>query len=184
MVDLIAKSPVEGLVPAEVGTVRLEDVTPDQMTSVAPFKGKVKAASEVLKGEMGNPTPAPLRSTGKDGARLIWFGQNLTMVLGALDGAKLAGIAAVTDQSDGWVVLRLEGADAEGTLARLTPLDLRLSVFKRGHTARSELQHMMASITRTGANSFDIMVMRSMARTAVHDLTEAAKRVAASAGAV
>jgi len=32
---------------------------------------------------------------------------------------------------------------------------------------------MMASVTKTGADSFQIMVFRSMAKTLVHDLTTA-----------
>jgi len=36
-----------------------------------------------------------------------------------------------------------------------------------------------ASITRTGANAFDIMVFRSMAVTAVHELGVALRSVAA-----
>jgi sarcosine oxidase subunit gamma len=38
---------------------------------------------------------------------------------------------------------------------------------------------MMASITRIGAQSFQIMVFRSMARTLVHDLKTAMEAVAA-----
>ena len=85
----------------------------------------------------------------------------------------------MTDQSDGWAVMRLEGAGARDVLARLCPLDLRAPVFKRGHTARSLLGHMNASITRVGVNAFEIMVFRSMANTAVHELNEAMKSVAA-----
>jgi sarcosine oxidase subunit gamma len=58
-------------------------------------------------------------------------------------------------------------------------VDLRPQVFKRGHTLRTELKHMMASITRIGAQSFQIMVFRSMARTLVHDLKTAMEAVAA-----
>ena len=91
----------------------------------------------------------------------------------------LAGHAAMVDQSDGWAVLRLEGAGAAEVLARLVPLDLRAPQFRRGHTARTELQHMMASLTRLGPDAFLIMVFRSMARTLVHDLTSAMEAVAA-----
>ena len=75
--------------------------------------------------------------------------------------------------------MRLAGADAADVLARLTPIDLRESQFKRGHTARTELAHMMASITRLGPQSYQIMVFRSLANTLVHDLKTAMKSVAA-----
>ncbi|HHB80541.1 MAG TPA: sarcosine oxidase subunit gamma, partial [Aliiroseovarius sp.] len=51
--------------------------------------------------------------------------------------------------------------------------------FKRGDVARTELQHMMSLLARTGENNLEIMVMRSFARTAAHDLTRAMKIVAA-----
>ena len=93
--------------------------------------------------------------------------------------ADLAAEGAITDQSDAWAFMRLTGAGAEDVLARLVPVDLRLAVFMPGQTVRTELMHMMASITRSGDDSFDIMVMRSFAKTAVHDLHEAMKSVAA-----
>ena len=64
-------------------------------------------------------------------------------------------------------------------MARLVPVDLRPQVFKRGHTARTELQHMMASITRVGPKTLQIMVFRSFADTLVHDLKRAMEAVAA-----
>ena len=92
--------------------------------------------------------------------------------------AELVAEGALTDQSDAWAVLRLSGAASEDVLARLVPVDLRGSKFKRGHTARSQLQHMMVSVTRTGTTAFDIMVMRSFAATADHELSVAMKFVA------
>lgn len=102
------------------------------------------------------------------------------MVGKALD-ATLARHAALTDQSDGWAVFSLQGQGVEDVLARLTPLDLNRGVFKRGHAARSLLGHMSAIFLRTGENAFQIMVFRSMARTAVHELEVAMKAVAARA---
>ena len=95
------------------------------------------------------------------------------------DAGDLAGLAAVTDQADGVAAVKIEGDAAEAVLARLVPLDLRAASFKRGHTARSLVNHMTASITRLGPKSFEVMVMRSMAQTLVHELTEAAEGVAA-----
>ena len=96
--------------------------------------------------------------------------------LGANTG--LAVHAALTDQSDGWTVVQLQGAGAANVLARLTPLDLRPAIFKRGHTARTDLMHMASSITRTSDDTFMIMVFRSMAGTLLNDLQRAMEGVA------
>lgn len=181
MVSLIAKTPAEGQEPVEIGAARLSEVFCDALTSIAPFDGKERAASAALQKATGAKFPAPNRTTGKPGARAIWFGRGQAMFIGSFDVGALGQLAAITDQSDAWAALRLEGDAAEEVLARLTPLDLRAREFKPGQTARSDLQHMMASVTRTGIKSFEIIVMRSMARTAWHEIEAAMRRVAAKA---
>ena len=71
------------------------------------------------------------------------------------------------------------GTSAEDVLARLVPVDLRAGVFKKNHVAKTMLGHMAVTITRTDTATFEIMVMRAMARTLVHDLDIAMRGVAA-----
>ena len=123
--------------------------------------------------------PAPNRSTGGAKLRAIWVGPDQAFFVGEQLSCELGGLASVTDQSDAWAVVRLEGAHAVDVLTRLTPIALRSSVFKRGHTAKTDLMHMMASITKTGDAAFEVMVFRSMAKTLVHDLTTAMTSVSA-----
>lgn len=179
MAELFAKTPCAGLLPLTIGGVTLVEETAGPMTAVAPFKGKADALGEAMKAAHGMGFPAPGRATGKAGSRAIWFGREMALLLGVQADASLADHAALTDQSDGWAVVKLEGEQAAEVLARLTPLDLRAAVFKRGHTARTEVAHMMGSITKTGENAFLVMVFRSMARTLVHDLKTAMEAVAA-----
>lgn len=182
MVDLIAKSPAQGLLPIDIGGMSLTEIVPEAITSVMPYDGQEAAASELLKSLCGMGLPKPGRTTGREGARAVWTGAGQAMVLGATVDAGLARFAALSDQSDAWAVLRLAGAGARDVLARLTPLDLNPGLFKRGHAARSLLGHMNMVIWRTGTDAFEIMVFRSMAKTAVHELEEAMKTVAARAG--
>ncbi|MDA7967167.1 sarcosine oxidase subunit gamma [Ruegeria sp.] len=179
MDNLIAKSPCDGLLPLTVGTVTLSEEDAGEVHSLAPFKGQDKALSEAMKTAHGMAFPAANRATGKAGARAVWFGPAQAMLMGPAPDAALADHAAIVDQSDAWAIVRLEGDAAEAVLARLVPLDLRVAQFKRGHTARSLLFHMTASITRVGENAFQIMVFRSMAESLVHDLKRAMEGVAA-----
>jgi len=179
VVELIAKSPCEGLLPKTIGTVTLTEIAFDAVTSVAPFQGQEKPVSDALKAQMGAAFPAANRTTGKAHARAVWSGMGQALVLGvALE--PIPG-AAMTDQGDAWTCVTLEGDDARAVLARLTPLDLRPAVFKQGHAARTELAHMSAVLMRTGQNRYGIMAFRSMAKTLVHDLTEAMTSVATRA---
>lgn len=178
MARLVAKSPCWGLLPVSVDGAALTEVKPEAITSVAPFRGQEKAVSGALEAAVGGAFPRPNRTSGKDGARVVWTGPGQAMVLGprvAPEGA------AVTDQSDAWAVMRLEGRLAEAVLARLVPIDVRRAQFKAGHTARTQLHHMTCSLTRVGAGAFEIMVFRSMAKTAVEELHRAMKSVAAQA---
>lgn len=181
MVKLIAKTPGEGLLPIDVNGLNLSEVVPEAITSVMPYDGQEAAASALLTSLAGFGLPGPNRATGRDGARAIWSGRGQVLVVGKVVEATLARHAALTDQSDAWAVFSLQGQGVEDVLARLTPLDLNRGVFKRGHAARSLLGHMSAVFLRTGENAFEIMVFRSMARTAVHELETAMKAVAARA---
>ncbi len=178
MANLLARTPCEGLLPVTIGSVTLSEVVIERMAAVAPFKGKEGAVSAALKEACEIAFPAPNRTSSKGDARAVWAGQGRANVIGC-GLPDLSGLAAVTEQGDGVAAVKIEGDGAEAVLARLVPLDLRAATFKRGHTARSLVNHMAASITRLGPKSFEVMVMRSMAQTLVHELTEAAEGVAA-----
>lgn len=179
MAKLITNTPCAGLLPVTIGSFAITEVDAGQVTLVAPFKGKQKATSDALKSALGITFPAPNRMVGTS-PRALWCGMGQALVMGA--GCPDLPAACV-DHSDAWAIVQIDGAGCEDVLARLCPLDLRPSQFKRGHTARTLIGHMTASVTRMGAKSFEIMVMRSMAGTLVHDLTQAASAVSARANA-
>ncbi|MEM6372858.1 MAG: sarcosine oxidase subunit gamma [Pseudomonadota bacterium] len=179
MAELIAKTPLDGVGGKTIGTVAMAEVDLGALTSVAPFKGKSKALSDALKAAHGMAAPGALRSTGKAGARAIWFGRDTMLLAGPEPDAALANHAALTDQSDAWACIVLSGAGAEDVLARLVPVDVSAANFKRGHTARTQIQHMNGSLTRIGTDSFLILVFRSMAGTLIHDLERAMESIAA-----
>jgi heterotetrameric sarcosine oxidase gamma subunit len=154
--ELIAKSALEGQGPVTAGGVTLAELQVGPITSIAVLPGGAKALAKGLK-PMGLTFPAQNSFAEKKGA-------------------------AVTDQSDGWAVLSLSGLAAVEVLARLVPLDLRLAAFPVGRVARSGLNHMNAVILRTGDYAVEVMVFRSMARTAWHELETTMHMVAARSG--
>jgi len=177
VVELKEISPCEGLLPLTIGSVVVEEVDLGRLSSLSPF-GDASRGTAVLEKAHGMALPKPGRATGKEGARCIWFGRGEVLLAGPAPDESLAEVAAVVDQSDAWACVEVSGADAVDVLARLVPVDLRAAVFKRGHSARTLVQHMSASITRVGADRFLILVFRSMAGTLVHDLTVAMEAVA------
>ena len=179
MAELVAKSPCAGLLPLEIGAVKVTEEDLGVITALMPYKGQEKPLSMALQAAHGMAFPGPNRATGKAGARAVWMGREQALLMGPEVDAGLAEHAALIDQSDAWAAVRLEGAGAEAVLARLVPVDLRGAVFKRGHTARSQVAHMSGSVTRVGERAFLILVFRSMAATLVHDLKTAMEAVAA-----
>ena len=177
MVELKETSPCAGLLPLEIGSVTLEEMLPGRLTSLAPI-GAASEMAAALETAHGCGWPKPNRSTGKDGARCIWFGRNEALLIGPAPDAALSKHGAVVDQSDAWAVVSLQGQGAVDVLARLVPVDLRDVAFKRGHTVRSQIMHMNGSITKLGSDHFMLMVFRSMAGTLVHDLKAAMAAVA------
>ena len=176
MAKLIASTACAGLLPKTIGTTTLTEVVAGPITLVAPLDGGRKATSEALKAAIGIAFPNPNRTLGK-GPRAIWCGLEQALIVG-IDCPVLPQAICV-DHTDAWAIVRIEGDQVEDVLARLVPVDLRPTVFKRGHTARTLIGHMNGGVTRVGSNAFEIMVMRSMAGTLVHDLESAANGLAA-----
>ncbi len=176
---LIAKSAAEGLTPVDAAGTTLIELPLVPITSIAPFAGKAAAVNKALK-PLGLSFPQPGQSLAKGDARILWSGHGQAFLIG-VEPPPIAG-AALTDQSDAWARFRLQGGLAVAALARLVPVDLRPASFAENATARTLLNHMMLSVTRTGPDAFDLMLFRSMAATAVHELSVAMKSVAAQAG--
>ena len=179
MVELKAKSPMAGLAPTTIGSVSLSEMDLSPMTSLAPWKAQGASLSAVMEKAHGVGYPEPGQALFSGDVRAIWFGRDMALLTGVVPDAALSTCGALTDQSDAWAAVRLEGAGAEDVLARLVPVDLRVAQFGPGATARTELAHMAASVTRLEDGAFLVMVFRSMAQTLLHDLKSAMEAVAA-----
>lgn len=176
MVDLLPLTPCAGLLPITVGQVTLSETVLNTMVCVAPFAGQDKAVSTALKDQIGLGLAPVNRVVRKGDAYVQWSGHGSWLVR---CNVALDGLAAVTDQTDAWAVVQIAGAGVEDVLARLIPVDLRAAVFKKDHTARTMLGHMSVAVTRVRPDVFEVMVMRSMAGTLVHELTVAMENIAA-----
>jgi sarcosine oxidase gamma subunit len=167
--NLISKTALHGQTPVTHAGTTLAEVDLGQITSVACFPGQKEAVTKAL-----GSFPAP--NTNADG--LCWTGPEQAFLIGR-PAPDLNGLAAVTDQSGGWAALRLSGPAAAEALMRLVPLDLRK--FGAGQAARAPLGHMQMVLMGQG-DGFLILVFRSMARTAWHEIEAALKMLAARKG--
>lgn len=182
MTELAPRPALAGLdLPARHGGAVLAAGPEAAMASVAPFRGKAATVGATL----GAALPAAGRHVElAGGGRLIRAGLDVWFVRGGAAApdlsARLAGDAAVTDQSDGWAALTLRGDAAADVLARLVPLDLDVSAFAPGSAAATLLRHVPCLLLAAG-DGFEILVPRSFALTAAHDVVAAMQAVAARA---
>lgn len=92
---------------------------------------------------------------------------------------ELDGVASVSDQSDGYTLIRLSGACVRDTLAKLVPIDVHARAFEVGDLASTVAAHVGVTVWRlpdesAGAPVFEVLMFRSLARSFWHALAEAA----------
>jgi len=176
--NLTAKRPA-GIDPITIGSVTLNEAPFAPIWAIMPFRGQVTDLSQAMKQAHGLRFPDPNEMTQNGDLRCAFSGIDQAFLLGGVPDASLSAHAALTEQSDAWTHLRLDGACVSDVLARLTPLDLSLRAFPVGSAQRSSLGHMATLVLRPSETEFEILVFRSMAQTAVHELERAMKGVAA-----
>ncbi len=141
------------------------------MISLAAFAD----ARDGLAAALGVDMPGPGKVLALDGVMYLWAGPEAWLVmaedpaLAARLTACAAGLAAVTDQSDGRVVFLVTGA---AILAKLAPVDLHDSVFGPDSTALTLAGHVPVQIWRE-ADAFAVACFRSYAVSLHHALVEA-----------
>ena len=171
MPNLIAKSALFARTPLTLSGTTLAEAQVGTITSVAVFPGKLTKVKKTL-----GVFPAPNSVAGN----LIWTGPEQVFVLGSVPD--LTGLAAVTDQSGGWAALRLSGPKAADVLMRLYPIDLRAAHFPKDTCARAPLGHMQSILIAEEAG-FLILIFRSMAHTAWHEIETALQALTARTAA-
>ncbi len=180
MPELIAKGPFAGREKLARAGVALVPLPPGPIWSIALRPGGAARVAAILT-EAGLAFPAPGTWNEARGRRIAWTGREQAFLFGDLpEGLAPGGEgAAVTDQSDGWAGLRVEGAGVVAALARLVALDLRPAAFPPGSAARTAVNHMPAVILRLETETFEILVFRSMADTLWHEMLGVLDRLAA-----
>jgi methylglutamate dehydrogenase subunit D len=156
-VSPLANVAVQGRYGADKGVpgVVLSVVHPLSIVMVIARKGKAKATKDAL---------ASLKNVD-----VLWAGsdQYFVQAAGRTENTlytelkkKLSGIASVSDQSHGRLVLRIVGSKSRALLAKGTPVDLHDDEFPIGKSALTQMAHVGVHLTRTGADEFTLSVFR------------------------
>ena len=147
---------IQGRFGADKGApgVSLSVVHPLSIAMVIARKGKSKAVKEAL---------ASFKSVN-----VLWAGPDQYFVQSSKTETslltelqkKLQGLASISDQSHGRVVLRISGPKARAVLAKGTPVDLYTDEFPIGKSALTQMSHVSVHLTRTGNDEFTLSVFR------------------------
>lgn len=89
--------------------------------------------------------------------------------------ASLHGIASVSDQSHGRIIIRIAGPKARQVLAKGTPVDLDRHEFPVGKSAMTQMAHVGVHLTRVGEDAYELSVFRGFSESFWEWITEQAE---------
>ena len=123
-----------------------------------------------LRGEFGIAVPTTPAFVHAGEVRISCLAPNRFMISAAREAGLpdrlatiLAGLAAVTDQSDMWDISLLAGPSVRDVLARLVPVDLHPDVFCTGHLALTRAGHVDVRLFRVAEVGYELAILRSYA---------------------
>jgi sarcosine oxidase subunit gamma len=156
--------------------VTIERAVPRSIAGIAAFKDRA-ALRAAMQRVFGSATPtAPGWIQAGDvtlsclaPARYLATASRDADLPGRL-AESLAGLAAITDQSDMWEMFTVQGPGVRDVLARLVPVDLDPQRFPVGALACTRAGHLHVRLWRVGERVYEIAVMRSAAGDLLYQL--------------
>ncbi|MEM8732087.1 MAG: sarcosine oxidase subunit gamma [Pseudomonadota bacterium] len=165
---------------AVVGSVTLRERMDIALASVALRADAARPAP------FGLTLPEPGFFAESESANAIWMAPGHWLIEGPgraeLDFAAEVESAApgcsVTEQTDGWVILDLEGPEGDLEQLRERLVNLPAETLSPGKATRSLVHHMSVLLIRRSPDRLSVMGMRSMAGSLWHALHGTAERYA------
>jgi heterotetrameric sarcosine oxidase gamma subunit len=148
-----------------------EDAT---IAHVCAAKDKRALAAAAIHGAFGVPPPEkPECVTTEAGVTIVWAGPEQWLVIAdGRDGRDLEaeltpllkGLAAVTDQSDARVIVRVQGSHARALLAKGVPVDLDAHAFPARGAVLTHASHIGVILWQIDDRpTYELAVFRSFA---------------------
>jgi heterotetrameric sarcosine oxidase gamma subunit len=170
------KESAAGLTMVELGDFEL--------VQVMARRGQWSAVAQACTEGFGKAAPTKPQAIEADGALLVWSGPDQFLVLSARGGSStmergrlaFAGMASLSEQSDGRSLIRISGARARDMLAKVCSLDLHPAAFPVGAAAATSIDHTSVNLWRgvdaDGEATFYLLVFASFAESLWHTLLD------------
>lgn len=139
---------------------------PLSIVTVIARQGKAKATADALR-------PHAPQWAGPEQYFVVAEGRGEGALYRELK-AKLDGIASVSDQSHGRIIIRIAGPKARRVLAKGTPVDLYPDEFPVGKSALTQMAHVGVHLTRVADDTYDLSVFRGFSQSFWEWITEQA----------
>ncbi len=178
---LVPTSPLSPLADAAPGAA-IGPIDGIQAASLAAFAGRAAELSAAVQRIWGAVLPTTPRRVMACDIAFLWAGPDRWLVtapagpdLEHLLRRHLGDLAAVTDQSDGRIMLRIAGHGVREMLARLIGIDLHPRRFRAGDTALTLAGHVPIHIWQLDDTPvYEVAVPRSLAESFSRELQAAA----------
>jgi sarcosine oxidase subunit gamma len=157
-------APFEGDSPVRLGVRH-----PLSIVTVITRRGREQAVAAAVEKQYGISMPGTSRTSAGHAVSILWCGDNQYYAIaeGMGEGtlyrdlkAALDGMASVSDQSHGRVVIRIAGPKARHLLAKGSPVDWHPRAFPVGAAAATQMAHVGVHVVRTGEQQFEVSLFR------------------------
>lgn len=163
----------------------VEELDGLQIVGLAARRGQAGALAQAIRDRFALDLPTTPRSVAGTGAAFVWSGAEQWLVI-AEDGADdlaaelrglAAGLASVTAQGDGRMVLRISGPAAREALSAVVAIDLHPRSFRTGDTALTLANHVGVQLRQVDDGpGFELIAFRSYAGSLFHAVMAAGLR--------
>lgn len=182
---LTPHSPLAGYTN-RIGDITISEIADLDIVSLALSANAKASLNKVLEEKTGLSFP-DAGTTQRDGDNIALLGlgadqcfmvthahhQDPVTAAAAITGAT----AYLTDQSDSWVVVSIEGASALLALERICPVDLSDAVFTENSVVRTSMEHLSVIVERPQPAQYRLYSPRSSAHSFLHALVVSAENV-------
>jgi len=183
---LTSHSPLGGYTN-RIGDITISEITHLDIVSLAISANAKASLNKVLEDKTGLSFP-DAGTTQRDGDKIALLGMGADqcfIVTHAQHKDPVTAAAAITgatgyltDQSDSWVVVSIEGASALHALERICPVDLSDAVFTENSVVRTTMEHLSVIVERPEPALYRLYSPRSSAHSFLHALVVSAENVA------
>jgi heterotetrameric sarcosine oxidase gamma subunit len=166
--------------------VRLSIRHPVSIATIIARKDREPALSAALEAHYGIAAPHPRRMTRGEMLDVQWCGdqQYYAIAEGRREGAltlelksRLNGLASVSDQSHGRVIIQLSGPKVRAVLAKGSPVDFHHREFPVGASVPTQMAHVGVHVSRPGEEAFELSLFRGFSEHFWEWLTEQAQEL-------